>query len=143
MISSKETSTVLQTCLDLVGFTDSAGYLGLTLPALFPEHMHPLTSSPHHTSFHLLNMSLATSTASHEIWMPPLHTYVHTHKDTYSTHKHTHSYASTHEDTHGHNTLHWSSHHGSVEMNLISIHEDADLIPGHAACSVGSGSVLP
>ena len=23
-----------------------------------------------------------------------------------------------------------SSHHGSVEMNLISIHEDADLIPG-------------
>ena len=27
----------------------------------------------------------------------------------------------------------WSSHHcGSVEMNLISIHEDTDLIPGLA-----------
>ena len=26
----------------------------------------------------------------------------------------------------------WSSRHGSVEMNLTSIHEDADLIPGLA-----------
>ena len=26
----------------------------------------------------------------------------------------------------------WSSHHGSVEMNLTSIHEDAVLIPGLA-----------
>ena len=26
--------------------------------------------------------------------------------------------------------LYWSSHHGSVEMNLTSIHEDAGKIPG-------------
>ena len=30
----------------------------------------------------------------------------------------------------------WSSHCGSVEMNLIEIHEDVGLIPG----SVGQGS---
>ena len=28
--------------------------------------------------------------------------------------------------------MNWSSHHGSVEMNLTNIHEDAGLIPGLA-----------
>ena len=28
----------------------------------------------------------------------------------------------------------WSSHCGSAETNLISIHEDADLTPGFAQC---------
>ena len=114
----KEPALCYKLVQNLVGFTDHAGYLGLALSALFSESSHPLTSNPHHPSFQFLNMSLAPSTVSHEIWMPPLHTHTNTHKLIQPMHEH--AFISEHAQRHELNTLPYiCTHHIYTHIQLL------------------------
>lgn len=85
----EEVNAILQTSLDLGGLPDSGAHLGFATSILFLENIHPLALHLH-MSFHSLNMSPASSTMSHEIWLSS-----HTKKNT-NEYTHEHTYKSKH-----------------------------------------------
>ena len=117
----KEISTVLQTSPGLAGFTDRAEYLGLTLPALLSESIHPLTSYPHHPSFHFLNMLLETF--NFKPWnLDTTFTYTRTHTQiqTHRAHIWAHIHSQAHTKTwNQHITLPMHTHH--TYMHILSL----------------------